>query len=152
MVSYSGRTPAHSYTQVYRTGIIEAVEGSILAGYEGKKFIPSVLFERAIANYLPACFRILKELGCPTPVVIALTLTNARGLFMSDDLEGYLGGGGHPIDIDTLILPETVVEDTGVSVVQILKPTFDLIWNTCGYTASKNFDADGNWVGKIVKK
>lgn len=148
VVSFSGHDAAFAYTQLYRTGIIEAVEASILDEYNGKRFIPSILFEQALLGYLPNCFRILKEIGCSAPVVVALTLTNANGLFMSDDLRPSLRGESHHIEVDTLVLPETVVEDLTTPANMILKPMFDLIWNACGYPSSKNFDAAGNWVNR----
>jgi hypothetical protein len=55
---------------------------------------------------------------------------------------------GRPINAENLILPETVVEDFATPVGKILKPMFDLVWNACGYPASKNFDAQGSWVNR----
>lgn len=60
-------------------------------------------------------------------------------------VESYDFDVGYPIQADTLILPETVVEDFSTPVNTILKPIFDLVWNTCGYPSSRNFDAKGNW-------
>ena len=54
--------------------------------------------------------------------------------------------GGVAIDRETLILPETWVEDWDTPPGKILKPMFDLVWNACGYPASRNFDSEGNWV------
>jgi hypothetical protein len=53
---------------------------------------------------------------------------------------------GQPINTETLVLPEAVVEDFSTSPDKILKPLFDLVWNACGYPASKNFDKQGTWV------
>ena len=64
---------------------------------------------------------------------------------MSDDLRPSFRGGGHSIDLDTVILPEIVVEDTALPADNILKAIFDLVWNACGYPSSKDFDANGNW-------
>lgn len=75
----------------------------------------------------------------------------------SDDVdphEGLVDGCQHipprrgwlPIDAETIILPEAIVESFTTSAHEILKPTFDLIWNACGFPGSENFDAEGNWV------
>lgn len=53
---------------------------------------------------------------------------------------------GNVIGEATLIIPETVVEDLEIAPGKILKPMFDLVWNACGYPASRNFDSEGNWV------
>ena len=147
VVSYSGNNPAFSYTQVYRNGIIEAVTGGLLAhDYNGKRVIPSLAYEQAIYRYLPKCFKILNELGCPPPIVVALSFTGTKGLEMGVD--NVFGPRPEPIDEDTLVLPETVVEDFNMPIGKILKPMLDLVWNAAGYPESKNFDANGNWVGR----
>lgn len=145
VVAFGGGKPAYSYTQLYRIGIIEAVQASILAQeYKGERTIPSVAYERYVFDYLPQCFQVLSEIGASVPVVVALTLIGTRGLRMSFD--PFRFEAGYPIDVDRLILPETIVTEFSTPVGKILKPLFDLVWNACGYPASKNFDAEGNWV------
>jgi hypothetical protein len=147
VISYSGNDPAYSYTQIYRSGVIEVVHGSLLEHeHQGRRFIPSLAYEEAIFNYLPFCFQKLQELGCSVPVVVALTLSRVRGLQMGVD--NVVFQVGRPINAENLILPETVVEDFATPVGKILKPMFDLVWNACGYPASKNFDAQGSWVNR----
>jgi hypothetical protein len=55
---------------------------------------------------------------------------------------------GYPIDKDVLLLPESLIETYDTEPKEILKPMFDLIWNTCGFNGSFNFDENGNWIGK----
>jgi hypothetical protein len=143
--TYSGTKPAYSYTQVYRNGVIEVVNGSILKPWNGEKLIPNLAFESAVRSYLSFCFQKFQEIGCSTPVVISLTLTNIRGFQIG--LDAVIRGFdiGEPINMDTLILPETVVEDFSESPDTILKPVFDLVWNACGFPQSRNFDLEGNW-------
>lgn len=144
VLSYSGN-PLSSYTHVFRNGIIEAVETRLLnREQQGRRFLPSIAYEQAILGYLPKCFGILKNLGVASPIAVALTLTSVRGLEMSHD-DFWGGGDYYPIDMDTLALPEVVVEDLDETPERVLKPAFDLIWNACGQPGSKNFDADGNW-------
>ncbi len=144
IVAFSANMPAHTYTQLYRNGIIEVVKGSFVsAGGDGQFRIPSVAYEQEVIDYLPSCFRILKELGVNVPIAVALALTNTRGIRMGD---AHTLEAGNPIDKDTLVLPETLVQEFSMPVGKILKPAFDMIWNTCGYPSSRNFDAEGNWV------
>lgn len=147
IVVFGGGNPAHTYTQLYRTGVIEAVQGSVLAHeHEGKLIIPSISYEQYIFQYLPHCFQVLQRIGANVPVVVALSLIGTRGLEMSVDRFGF--EVSYPIDMDRLILPETVVYDFSMPVGRILKPMFDLVWNACGQPASKNFDAEGHWVNR----
>jgi hypothetical protein len=135
LVIYGGSPPKHhTYTQKYRNGAIEAVHGTLLCPSEEKE-IAYQLYEQTVLDYLPNCFRYLRELDCTGPVVIALTLTGVN----DNERRGFIG-------VENLILPETIVEDLDSPPGKILKPIFDMVWNACGYAASRNFDADGNWV------
>jgi Putative DNA-binding domain len=140
-----GGNLATSYTHLFRNGIVEAVEGTLLnIQREGVRSIPSVSYEEAIMQYLPVCFSFLTTLGVMPQIAVALTLTNVRGVEMSHspfDVSDF-----HPIEVDTLPLPETVVERLDENPAKILKPMFDLIWNACGQPCSMNFDDEGRWV------
>lgn len=147
VISFSGNNPATSYTQVYRTGIIEAVTGGLLQHERADRvFIPSIAYEREILSYLRECFRIFGEIGVSAPVLVALTLTGVKGFEMGVGDFGW--DSGDKIPSETLVLPGTLVEDLTTPVTTILKPMFDLIWNACGYPGSKNFDKNGQWVNR----
>ncbi len=148
VIAFSANKPSHSYTQLYRNGVIEGVNGNLLAHeYHGERRIPSIAYEEVVFKYLPFCFQVLQEIGSSVPIVVALTLTNTRGLRMGVDRLGF--EVGDPIDADTLILPETVVREFSTPVGKILKPMFDLVWNASGYPSSRNFDPDGNWAPRV---
>jgi hypothetical protein len=145
IVIFGGGSPACTYTQLYRTGVIEAVQGSVLASeYKGKTLIPSVAYERYVLNYLPDCFRALQQIGANVPVAVALTLIGTRGLEMAVDRFDF--EVAYPIKENMLILPEVIVQEFSTPHGKILKPMFDLVWNACGLANSRNFDAEGNWV------
>lgn len=145
IVVYGGGSPALSYTQLYRSGIIEAVLGGVLAvENQGKRIIPSVSYERYVFQYLPHCFQVLQQIGANVPVVVALSLIGTSNLEMSVGQFDF--EVSYPIKENLLLLPETVVQDFSMPVGKILKPMFDLVWNACGQPSSKNFDAEGKWV------
>lgn len=144
VLAFSNLQPCNAYTQVHRNGVLEAVQGRILAQkYEGRPVIPSIAYERTIFEYLPRCFRLLNMIGVSMPIMVALTLIGTQGLYMG--VASVLGETGYPISSDTLVLPEMIVETPSTSTSQILKPVFDLIWNACGFPRSTNFDENGNW-------
>jgi hypothetical protein len=137
----------YTYTQLYRNGVVEAVTDSgVVIEKNGQKLIESWRYERNLPNYLQTCFHVFQELGASTPIVVALTLTNVRGLAMSNPMS--YTGDGFLIDRDTLVLPETVVQDFSNDPFKILKPMFDFVWNACGLERSSNFDGEGNWVDR----
>lgn len=146
VVSFAAGQPSRSYTQLYRTGVIEVVDGATLnssAGQQGRRAIPSIYYEKLLLDYFPLCVEIFQSLGVGAPIVVALTLTDVKGFVMG--VHNSYVGGGHGIDRDSLLLPETIVTDFSISPSKILKPLFDLIWNACGFPTSRNFDANGDW-------
>jgi len=148
-VTYNGGpNGSMSYTQLFRNGTIEAVETYWLNVNRtgGTRTIPHLSMERGIVEHLLGLFDIQKELGINPPIAVALTLTEASGLEMAYDV--YSLDRGNQIPEENLALPETVVESFDESPAKILKPLFDLIWNACGYAKSKNFDDQGNWIGR----
>ena len=145
VLAFGTQQPCPSYTQLYRNGTLEVVQGRILAQqYEERLVIPSESYERNILGYVPRCFRLLERIGANAPIVVALTLLKTAGLYMG--VNNLWGQPGYPIDSDSLVLPEVIVESLTTPAGQILKPLFDLIWNACGLPSSSNFDANGNWV------
>ena len=149
VVTYSGvENGAMSYTQLFRNGAIEAVEVYWLnVNRNGSaRAIPHLAVEGELLRYLQKSLAIQKDLGVNPPIVVALTLTETRGLVMANDM--YSFDRGNQITEENLILPETVVESFDESPGMILKPLVDLIWNACGYAKSKNFDDQGNWIGR----
>jgi Putative DNA-binding domain len=152
IITFGGTGPSYSYTQVYRTGIIETVQGRLLASVSGTiHVIPSASYEMHLREYLSYCLGLLQELGASTPVLVALSFVQVRGLQLAVERGGY-PEYGEPIATDTLILPETVVEDFSMSIDKILRPLFDLVWNASGYARSLNFDANGAWIGPTTRR
>lgn len=137
---------SHSYVQLYRNGIIEAVEGSILSPDDGKKFIPSIAYERELLKYLSIYLGLLKDLNISPPIVIFLTLTGIKDFEMLVNSSGLFNNRYYKIDRDILQLPETIINSYDTEPKDILRPMFDLIWNACGYKCSRNFDKQGNWI------
>lgn len=147
MLIYGVHDPCFSYTQIYRTGIIEAVQGNLLARpWEGTVLIPSQAYEEKIMVCLTQCFLLLEEVGCGAPVVVGLSLLKTKGLRMGVDRFNF--DNGHPIAEENIILPETVVDDLATPPAEVLRPMFDMVWNACGHRQSLNFDADGKWLHK----
>ncbi len=142
---------SYSYVQLYRNGIFEAVESSILnvelVAAEHSKVIPSKCYEQELLHSLQEYLSIAKELEVSMPIVIFLTLIGVKGWKMSSDWNRFSGNYMPTlIDREILQLPETLVEEYDTKPQDILRPMFDLVWNACGYERSANFDETGNWV------
>lgn len=142
---------SHSYVQLFRNGIIEAVEGLMLKPYRGK-LIQSTEFERELIESLGEYLSLLKTLGVGLPILGFLTLLGVRGYEMvlrsPTRALRYAAGEGNAIDRDVLLLPEFVIESYDATPSSILKPGLDSIWNACGFPRSFNYNDAGEWVGK----
>lgn len=149
VLSYSGgrNDRIHSYIQLYRNGIVEAVEGLILAADRENKMIPSYTYEFELIKSLTEILNLLKELGVNMPIVIFLTIVGAKGWEMGVDKRRFWDEY-YKIDRDILQLPETIIESYDIEAKDILRPMFDLVWNACGYKMSYNFDENGNWLAR----
>lgn len=137
---------SHTYVQLYRNGIIEAVEGLILTPDDDKKYIPSIAYERELIKYLGIYLNVLKDLNVSTPLVIFLTFIGIKGFRMAVNPSRRLFEEDYEIDRDILQLPEAFTDSYNIEPKDILKPMFDLVWNACGYDRSLNFDEKGNWI------
>ena len=49
------------------------------------------------------------------------------------------------IDRNDLLIPDVLIENFDNDLIQKLKPLFDIVWNSCGYPRSLNYDNEGNW-------
>jgi len=145
-LTYSGVREGkyYSYTQLFKNGIIEAVEASMLESSNKPPMIPSILFERELINTLEAYLLLLKELGVQLPAYIFLSVLGVRGYSMATRnwMHQVL-----TIDRDNLLIPESVIEQYGVNAKDTLRSCFDSIWNACGFSNSLNYNENGQWVG-----
>jgi len=138
----SGKT--HSYVQIFRNGIIEAVEGLLLKPQENELVIPGMAYEQELVKALPDYLSVLKAFNVGLPIFIFLTLIGVKGYSMAFDWR-FWRGEVHTIDRDVLFLPEVVIENYEDRLEDILKPIFDSVWNSCGFPRSLNYDDNGKW-------
>ena len=150
VLSYAGgrNDKSHSYIQLYRNGVIEAVEGLILSAGREKKIIPSLTYELELLKSLAEFLNLAKQFGVNMPIVIFLTLLGVKDWEMGVDRMKFGHNDYYKIDSDILQLPETIIESYDIEPKDILRPMFDLIWNACGFKRSHNFDEAGNWTAK----
>ena len=137
----------HSYVQLFRNGIIEAVETSMLEPNEHGLYIPSGVYEQELIGSLHQYLSLLETLTVEPPIFVFLTLLGVKGYRMGTDRSSR-GHEHHAIDRDTILLPEIPIDSYQVVAEDVLKPCFDSIWNACGFPRSLNYSSDGKWVGR----
>jgi hypothetical protein len=129
-----------SYVQVFRNGIIEGVEGRLLAPWTEELSIPSIAYEEELIKSIPDYLSVLKALNIGFPVFIFLTLIGVKGYSMAVD---SWFRERHKIDKEVLFLPEVMIEKHEVKMEDVLRPIFDAVWNACGFPKSLNYDDNG---------
>ena len=148
LLNYSGgrEEKSCSYVQLFRIGIIEAVEGVLLdpRHKDGKLSIPGIAYERELIKSLAIYLSALETLNVELPIFVFLTLVGVRGYLMAVGQQGF--AKDYTIDRDILLLPEVVIESYDIVPEDVLKPCFDAIWNACGFSGSRNYSNAGKWI------
>lgn len=141
----------HGYLQLFRNGIIETVNSSILLPYDGGLYVSStryIDFEFRIIEALNAYRILIKILKIDLPIYVYISLIGVKNYSLQSSRINTRYWQGPVIDRDMVILPELVLEDLDKQQSdQFLKPAFDMIWNACGHQKSLNYDSAGNWIG-----
>ncbi len=146
-LTYSGgeEEKSYSYVQLFKNGIVEAVEGLLLRPHQEELSIPSVAYEEVLIEALPNYISVIETLEVEPPIFIFLTLLGVKGYSMGMR-PGRYSGPIHKIDRDVLLLPEIVIETYDIEPENVLKPSFDSIWNACGISRSLNYNDAGEWI------
>lgn len=138
------------YTQLFRDGVIEAVDTYLLEPYEEekRKLVPIFQLEdylaKAIHNYLD----LLRALRLNPPFLVMLSLLGVKDFVLY--IEGRIGSRprptSHEIDRDILAIPDVLIGEFGADLKEALRPVFDALWQSAGAARSFSYDEQGNWI------
>ncbi len=113
-VATGGQSPlSNAYTQIYRNGIIEAVRTDLLKT-SLPKFLHLLRFEETALAYLPECFKVLREIGCGTPIAVGITLVGVKGFSIMHPNQNFGLNTGAALSENVLTPPHIVVENLEV--------------------------------------
>ncbi len=148
-VSYAGITGGQnssSYCQFFRNGMVEAAYTNMFYATDtGEAFIDTARFERQLVSSVESYLGGLGELGVPVPLLITVSLIGVKGAWL-DAGPNTSRFESAPVDRDTALLPDVIVESYDVEVPRVMRPIFDALWNSGGYERSFYYDDEGNWV------
>jgi len=131
-----------SYTQIFRTGAVEAVDNWMLR----EKF-PSLTFEREVARFAKEIVGFARGLGVLAPAYFGLSLLNVKGLEIKAP-EAIHELYSRAFDRSEVIIPEIELAGYEIEPYAVLKPVFDMVWNAGGWPRSLNYDEDGQRLGR----
>jgi len=144
--SREGLSP--SYLHLYRNGVVEIVEASILnhtiRDHPDLRYIPSLGVEKHIVTGVDRGLGLMRHIGAPAPVAVTFALTDVKGMIL---IAGELWelNEQHPVLNTHLFFPDAILAELTDRIGPLLRPLFDLLWNAGGFDQSPNFDANGNW-------
>jgi hypothetical protein len=130
-----------TYVEVFRNGVIEAVESSMLKPYNNKRLIPSPEFETQLIIGIKKFLQNLSELDVEKPYFLFITLLGVKGY--KKHIIGSIYTEG--IDREILFLPEVIITENDIEVERLMKVSFDALFNAMGLEKNNNYDTDGTW-------
>ena len=146
-VNFAGQTgskPAEyqAYTQVYRSGCVEAVW--VLSSYrvEEHQFECIYPFEGPLREAIGRYIKVLGDLGISPPVYGYLTLLRVRGKHLAFDRSQ----SDQMFDRNQIDLPEVVIDPLDAPVDDIVRPMLDVLWNSVGHERCPRYDQTGKWI------
>jgi Predicted transcriptional regulator containing an HTH domain and an uncharacterized domain shared with the mammalian protein Schlafen len=145
--SQGTKDEARSYVQVYRNGIIEAVNSSLLSrwGTSEKLFIPSSAYETTIIDSVKQYLIEMKRMGISVPLFLWISFINIRGYILGIDRSRYWEDS-NVYDRELLLLPELIIDDYEVDIESLLRSSFTLVWNAFGFLKCGNYSEDGQYI------
>lgn len=133
------------YTQVFRTGVIEATKAKIVNRSDNSLQIFGPKFEDHLMQRIPTYLAALHSLGVPAPLVVLLTIEGVKGATYKVRKSQFDDEPGSPLDNDLVRLPDCYVSDYGTNddYCRALRPAIDCLWNASGYPRAESFDDYG---------
>ena len=139
----------YGYVQLFRNGMVEAVDGSLIEPNGKVLIIPGLAFERQLINSTREYLHVLEGLNIEPPILLFLTLIGVKGYsiaFVAPDRIGVpVSGIIDTIERDLLLIPEIVIESYDVTVPEAMKPCFDSVSNASGLSRSLSYNDKGKW-------
>lgn len=140
--SFRGKERSYSYVQLYRNGIIEAVNSCLFWSGVEDKIIPITAVEKELIEAVPRYIEVYKKFNIEIPVFLFLTLIDVKDYVIPTDSKWWIREV-FPINRDIIQIPEIIIEDFEFNPPELLKPIFDSIWNACGFEESFNYTKEG---------
>jgi hypothetical protein len=145
VINFLGGDRCHGYTQIFRTGIIEATKAALITEFGGPKLIRGLKFCEDIFGVLPRYLDGIKALDVPPPIIVMISLQEVYNV----NLEINKNNSPYNFISSELLLPEITIGDYGAEqdYQKVMRPAFDALWNAAGYAESNYFDENDLWIG-----
>ncbi len=154
-VGYNATTD-FGYTQVFRNGIVETVDTSLLMinAWNRKQINSSAdpeslsgeRYERKLVVAVKRYLELQKFLGSNSPFFVMVSFIGVKGYKIALQRSiNHIVEYTSEIDRNNLTISEVMIEDFDVNVADSLRPIFDAVWNAAGSDSSPNYDGTGKF-------
>jgi len=124
------------YVQVFREGIIEAVDSEIGASYyktDDKRFLPAQLLAGKIIDACERYLAALASMGIVAPLAVGVSLVGFKGIRFATNGADWAYFQGCVVDRDMASTPLVVLHEYPDDVVAVLRPVLDAVWQAGGW-------------------
>ncbi len=137
----AGHTRIKRYVQVFRAGVIEALD-CVGLGRDTGRNLPGLSLEQDIIRTLADHLKALPAWGVAPPAVVMLSLVGASGWRLASDPSPW-PDQWVPFEVDLIALPEVLVENFSQDAATVLRPALDVLWQAAGRPQSPYYNDDG---------
>jgi len=147
----SGSRGYTAFTQVFRSGRIEAARGLMLYRHDGDDpfYIDRVGSVPYLLESIPTYVRSLGRLGIGPPFIAMVSLLDVRGSVMGDPNRMFAGRLPR-LDRDDLLFDPVLIETAEFAPgwQKTMRPVLEAWWNAYGWDRCMNlFNEAGDWTG-----
>lgn len=146
-------TSQRAYTQVYRSGRVEAVASSIAAGSmdTGAALLTSVRIEGLTLTTLTRYLKVLQTLRVDPPFALMVSLVGTKGGFINTGapVVWYEDDVATALDRDQYHFAEVILDGIPSSIQEcaaMVRPFIEQLANTAGRAASASFGENGEYL------
>jgi Putative DNA-binding domain len=136
---------ANIYANLFRNGSIEVVDSEVTNTF-AENSVAGIQVEFALFQMTQNLLRAFDELEVAPPYYVLPCLLNVKGRkFIKIDYQGF-PNEERVFEVDDVILPDAFIDDPMQPLDELFRPLIDVLWNTCGWSGSPNYDAEGNYI------
>ena len=141
---------ANGFLQLFRNGVIESVNSTMMIGRGREDGLPSIKFVNDLVRFVAGACDIFRELDVQPPVLVLVSfvgIRDARLLVSAEDL-GDSAYYAYKFDKDPLLLPEVHLADLNADVRPALRVALDALWQAAGQQRCSFYGTDGTWINQ----
>lgn len=143
--------PAQRYVQVFRDASLEWVDTVVLSNIDrSPSGVFPAEFEHGLLGAIQSCLEFMQSLGRQPPAVALIAAVGVKGYGMELRRDRFPPRNRNRIDVDTVLLPEVVIESLPTDLPQAFRFPLEVLWNAAGHPRCPRYGVDGKWLGAAI--